>query len=101
MEQFIVLSADQWSLTDKDTGEMRAGVSLYCVNDYRDPTEKSVGFKPMKLSGSDAAFSEIKKGGAPGLYELSMRSKPGKDGVPTMQVIGAKLVKKLDIFSKA
>lgn len=101
MEQFIVLSADQWRFTDPDSGEIRAGVSLHCVTDYRDPTDTSVGFKPMKMTGSDAAFLEIKKGGAPGLYELSMRSRPGKDGVPTMQVVGARLLKKLDIFPKA
>lgn len=99
MEQALVLAADKWRMTDQDTGEIREGVSLHYLTDYREQKDTTVGFKPMKVGASDAAFDEIKKGGAPGLYELAMKTKPGKDGIPTFQVIGARLVQKLDLFS--
>lgn len=96
----LVLSADKWRMTDEKTGEIREGVSLHYLTDYREETDNSVGFKPMKVQASDAAFAAIKAGGAPGLYELQLKSRPGKDGVPTFQVVGAALVERLDLFPK-
>ena len=96
----LVLSADRWRMTDDKTGEVREGVSLHYLTDYREETDNSVGFKPMKVGASDAAFAEIKRGGAPGLYDLALKSRPGKDGVPTFQIVGAKLINRLDLFPK-
>lgn len=101
METVLIISADKWNMTDEKTGELRNGVTLQYVNDYREDTDTSVGFKPIKTSVSDAVFDVIKKSGAPAMYKLDTRSRPGKDGKPTLSVISAQFVKPVKIFEAA
>ena len=97
-EKVLVLSASKWNFTDEKTGEMKKGVSLHYVTDYRDDTATELGFKPIKSSADDAVFDAVQKGGVPGMYTIATRSKPGKDGKPTLTVVGAQLAKKVPLF---
>ena len=85
MELVCVLSADKWRMTDDRTGEIREGVSIYYVNDYRDETEHSVGFRPTKAPASEAAFAQISEGGAPWLVRAADRqqARQGRCSNPT------------------
>jgi hypothetical protein len=101
METALVLSADSWEMTDESTGEVRRGVSLCFVNQYRDATDKSVGLRPTKTSATAEVFEAIRKGGAPGLYQLDFRTRPGKEGKPVLTAARAEFVRKLDLFGES
>jgi hypothetical protein len=101
METVLIISADKWQFTDEKTGELRNGATIQYVNDYREDTDVSVGFKPIKTSVNDAVFDAIKKSGAPAMYRLDSRSRPGKDNKPTLTVVSAQFVKPVKLFEAA
>lgn len=98
MEKALVISADRYEFTDEKTGEIRKGVTVNYINDYREDTEMSVGLKPTKISANAEVFDAIRAGTAPALYELDFRTRPGKEGKPTLQLVKATLVKTIDVF---
>jgi len=100
METALILSADSWELTDEKTAEVRRGVSITFVNQYREASEKSVGLKPTKAPATQEVFDTIKKGGAPALYRLDFRTRPGKEGKPVPTVFRAELVRNLELFAE-
>lgn len=97
METVFVLAADRGRMTDEKTGEIRPWANVHYLTDYRDDSENAVGYKPIKVRCTDEAFDEIRKNGV-GLYRLDFRTRPGKDGVPTMLLVKAQLAKKVEIF---
>ena len=100
MENVLILSASKWEFTDEKTAEVKKGVSVHYVSDYRDDTATELGFKPIKTSADDAVFEIAQKGGVPGMYRIDTRSRPGKDGKPTLTVVGAQFAKKVPLFEK-
>lgn len=100
MDTVLVLSADKWEMTDEKTGVIRNGVTIQYVNDYRENDERSVGLKPTKAPASLEVFESIRKGGAPALYRLDFRTRPGKESKPTLTVIKAEIGKAIKIFDK-
>ena len=84
MEQVLILSADKWRMTDEKTGEVRSGVTVHYINDYREDTDSSAGYKPIKAPAAEEVFDAIKKQGAPALFDLDFKTRPGKNGVPTL-----------------
>jgi hypothetical protein len=91
-EKALVLSADPWEMTDKDTGQIVKGVSFWYVNQYRDGEN---GQKPTKVSVSSELFDMV-KGKLPALCELEFGSRPGAQGKATLTVVGAKVLKAVD-----
>ena len=100
METALVLSADRYEFADEKTGELRRGVTLQYITDYREDTATAVGFKPIKAPALSEVFDAVKKSGAPGLYRLTTKTRPGKEGKPALTVVKADLVKGLDIFDQ-
>ncbi|WP_460904770.1 hypothetical protein, partial [Staphylococcus aureus] len=95
----LMLSADKWEMTDERTGELRRGVSIWFVNDYRDDTALAVGMKPTKVSGDISMFDQLKAAKLPAVFDLDYGSKPGKDGKPTLTLISVTHVADIDAFS--
>jgi len=100
METVLVLSADRWQLTDEKTGEIRAGILLHYVNQYREASDKAVGLRPTKISATTEVFDAIRKAGAPGFYKLDFRTRPGKESKPTLLAARAEFVRKPDLFEE-
>lgn len=76
------------------------------------PSDLASSETPKKIEGLDSnlraelektASEEalIKKGGAPALYSIDTRTRPGKDSKPTLTVVGVKFVKAVEIFKAA
>lgn len=101
METALVLSADKWNLTDEKTGELRNGIMVQYINDYREDSDRAIGFKPIKASSTPEVFDAIRKGGAPALYQLDFRTRPGQAGKPTLVIVKAELVRAVKIFEAA
>lgn len=90
-ETVLILRALKYDFVS-DKGEPIKGCNVHFINDYQVKTETAVGDAPMKVSASEEVFSEIKKNKAPGIYEITTRTKPGKDGQATVVVTQAKFV---------
>lgn len=101
METVLIISADKWNMTDEVTKEYREGITLQYLTDYREDTDTSLGFKPIKTSVNEAVFEAVKKNGAPALYRIDTRSRPGTGGKPTLTVVSAQFVKPVKIFETA
>lgn len=91
-EKALVLSADPWEMTDKETGQIIKGVSFWYVNNYRDGEN---GQKPTKVSVSSELHDAV-KGKLPALCELDFGSRPGAQGKATLTVTGVKVLKGVD-----
>ena len=94
----FVLSADNWEFPDERTGEIRRGVTITYVNNYRQSSERSLGLRPTKAPATSDAFDSIKKGGAPALYRLDFRTRPGKEAKPVLTVSAAEFVRLVELF---
>ena len=75
----LLLSADKYSVTNETTGELLEGTTLYYLNNYRDDSNSSLGFKPTKMSASLSVFESIKKSGfdLPAFCDLEISTRPG------------------------
>ena len=98
--QYLILSADVWEMTDEKTGKTNTGVSVWYVNDYREDTKQSVGFKPTKISADEKLFKIISQNPLPALYELDFISKPGAQGKASFALVACKFTKAVEVFKK-
>lgn len=98
--KYLVLSVDRYEFTDDKTGQTKSGATVWAVNDYREDTAESAGFKPSKLSIDESLFKTFKTAELPASFDVDFTAKPGKDGKPTLVVIGAKFIKSVSIFDK-
>jgi hypothetical protein len=83
-ETVLILRADRYEFPSEKTGEIIKGCNVYFISDYQAETANAVGEKPMKVSTTDEVFLSIKGHGAPAIYDISTRTKPGKDGAATV-----------------
>jgi hypothetical protein len=101
METTLVISADRYEFTDEKTSEIRKGVTLHYINNYRENSAGAVGFKPIRVPATPEVFEAVKKGNAPALYKLDFTTGPGPLGKPTLTVVKAELVRPVKIFEGA
>lgn len=100
-ERALVLSADVWSMPDERTGEIRNGVSVWYMNEYREDTDKSFGYKPTKVSAAPEMLDILRAAKLPAICDLDFGSRPGKEGKATLTLVGMKAVKNVELFDKA
>jgi len=97
-EKVVVLSADSWGMTDEKTGQVLAGVSVWYVNDYREDSAESIGFKPTKIGCKDDVFATLKQHSLPAVFELEFGAKPGAGNKATLILNAVKFVSTIDLF---
>lgn len=100
-EKALVLSADSWEMPDERTGEIRKGLSVWFVNDYREDTPLAIGYKPTKVSADVAVLEQLRTAGLPAVCEMHYGSRPGAQGKATLTLIDIKPVQRVDFFAKA
>eukprot|EP01036_Dinobryon_divergens_P039947 gene39947-52734_t len=89
-ETVLVLRADRYEFTSEKTGEIIKGANVYFISDTQVETPNAVGDKPMKVAISDEVFNDIKHYGAPAIYDITTKTRPGKDGTATVTLVKAK-----------
>lgn len=99
MERALILSADVWSMNDERTGKPMSGVSVWYVNDYRDDSGDSFGYKPTKVSGTAEILSQL-RGKIPGVFEVSFGSRPGAQNKAQLTLVAVKHVAAVDLFAE-
>lgn len=92
-EKALVLSADPWEMTDKQTGQIIKGVSCWYVNSYRDGEN---GQKPTKVSVTDEVAGAL-RGKLPAICDLEYGSRPGAQSKASLTVIAAKVLRAVDL----
>ena len=91
-ETVLILRAQKFEFPNEKTGELIKGCNVTYITDYQNETESAVGETPMKTSVTDEVFNNIKTNGAPGIYQIDTRSRPGKDGKATLMITNTKFV---------
>jgi hypothetical protein len=98
--KYLVLSVDRYEFTDERTKEVKSGATVWAVNEYREDTAESAGFKPTKLSIAESLFKTFRTTQLPALFDVDFSAKPGKDGKPMLVVTDAKFLKSTQLFDK-
>lgn len=98
-DRALILSADHYSITDQKTGEVNQLYQVWYVNDYRQNSDRELGFKPIKMLMESSAFEELRKEELPALFDLDLRSRPGKANSAALTVVGFKFVSRPEIFN--
>lgn len=99
-DKYLVLSVDRYEFTDERTKELKSGATVWAINDYREDTAESAGFKPSKMSIVEELFKTFRAADLPAFFDVSFTLRPGKDNKPTATISGAKLVKSVPLFDK-
>lgn len=98
-ERALILSCDSWEMPDEKTGEIRKGLSVWYVNDYREDTAGSFGFKPTKVSADCALIDRLRDAKLPALFDLDFGSRPGAQGKATLTLTGLTKVQNVNLFA--
>lgn len=101
MERALILSADAWDMPDEKTGEIRSGVSVWYVNDYREDTKTSIGFKPTKVSAAPEILDQLRSSQLPALFQMTYGSRPGAQGKATLTLIKADHLRNVQLFAES
>lgn len=100
-DRALVLSADHYTISDPKTDEINELFQVWYVNDYREDSETEVGCKPIKMLTTPEIFAQLKQHQLPALFDLDLRSRPGKANAAALTVVGITYVSSLDIFSSS
>lgn len=94
----LILSADHYSIPDEKTGQLQELYQVWYCNDYRDDSPTEIGGKPIKMLTTPEVFAQLSTKPLPSLYELDLRSRPGKGNAAALTVVGMKYVTTPKIF---
>ena len=98
-ERVLILSVDKWEMPDEKTGELRRGLSVWYVNEYREDTPDAFGFKPTKIGAVPELFDTFKKAKLPSLCEVDFGSRPGAQNKATLTLVDFRLIGNLNLFA--
>ncbi|MDC7832355.1 hypothetical protein [Pseudomonas benzopyrenica] len=98
-ERVLILSADKWAMPDEKTGEIRNGVSVWYVNDYREDTADAFGFKPTKISADPSLLDELRGAKLPAVFEADYGSRPGAQNKPTLTIVKLTKIASVNVFN--
>lgn len=100
-DRALVLSADHYKIPDQGTGEIQHLHQVWYCNDYREDSPTERGCKPIKMLVAPEVFAELFKHELPALFDLELRSRPGKGNSASLTVVGFTFVGQPDIFPAA
>lgn len=87
-DRALVLSADHYSIPDEKTGVVNEMFQMWYVNDYREDTATELGCKPIKVMTTPELFERLRKHDLPAVFDLDLRSRPGKGGIAALTIVG-------------
>lgn len=97
MELGFLLAADCGQMQDEKTGRNIDWMNCHYLTDYREDGDQAIGLKPIKTTCTPEAFAIFRQHGI-GLYKLDFKTRPGAGGKPTLTLVKAECVGKIDIF---
>lgn len=100
-DRVLLLSGDHYTIPDKQTGEIQNLYQLWYCNDYREDSETEIGCKPIKMLTTSEIFADLRKHSLPAIFDLDLRSRPGKGNAAALTVTGIRYVSTPPIFEDA
>jgi hypothetical protein len=100
-DRALILSADHYSIPDEKTGVVNDLFQVWYVNDYRDDTETEIGCKPIKMLTTPEIFAQLRQQELPAMFDLELRSRPGKANAAALTVVGMAYVSTPKLFPVA
>lgn len=97
-DRALILSADHYSIPHEKTGEIQDLYQVWYCNDYREDSETEIGSKPIKMLTTPEMFAQLRKTSLPALFDLDLRSRPGKANAAALTVVGVKYVSTPALF---
>lgn len=97
MELGFLIAADCGQMQDEKTGRNIDWMNCHYLTDYREDADNAVGLKPIKSSCTPEAFAVFRQHGI-GLYKIDFKTRPGAGGKPTLTLVKAECVGKIDLF---
>ena len=91
-DRALILSCDHYTIPDSKTGEINELYQLWYCNDYRDDSDTEFGNKPIKMLTTPEIFKQLKSSPSMSVYDLDLRSRPGKANAAALTVVGIKFV---------
>lgn len=98
-DRVLVLSADHYSIPDEKTGVVQDLFQVWFVSDYREDTATELGCKPIKMMTTPELFEKLRPHELPSVFDLELRSKPGKANTASLVVVGMSFVSTPALFS--
>ena len=98
-DRALVLSADHYTIPDSKTGEIQQLYQVWYVNDYREDSATEIGGKPIKMLTTPEIFNKLRGHVLPSLFDLELRSRPGKANAAALTVTGFVFVSTPVIFA--
>jgi hypothetical protein len=95
MENCLLLSARRYQFADDKTGRAVEGVSLTYVTADVEHEPDRLGMAPLTISAPFELWPSL--GALPGVYQLDLKQRPGKNGRPTLTCVGARFVSPVDL----
>ena len=99
MSKILVLSADKWSMTDENTGEVLSGITVFAVNKYRDDTSSGKGLKPVKMNLPATMWNQLKDIELPALCDAEFAMIPIAGGKAGLSIVELNPIQSVDLFS--
>jgi len=96
-DRALILSGDHYTIPD-EKGVPQHLFQLWYCNDYREDSETEVGCKPIKMLTTADIFDQLRKHDLPALFDLELRSRPGKANAAALTVVAFKYVGTPPIF---
>lgn len=100
-DRALVLSGDHYTIPDEKTGVVQNLFQIWYVNDYREDSNTEIGCKPIKMLTTPEIFEQLRAHPLPALFDLDLRSRPGKANAAALTVVGFKFVSTPKIFDVA
>lgn len=102
-QRIILLFANQYSIKDEDTGELKEGItSNYYFNTDLSAVSNNngaVGTRPAKGTIPIECFGKVKT--APALYDATFDMNIGSDGKPVLTIIDLDFVEEIRMVPKS
>lgn len=99
-ERALILSCDAWDMVDEKTGEMRRGLTVWYLNDYREDSDGSFGLKPTKVSADRSLLESLRSAQLPAMFDLDFGSRPGAQGKATLTLVKATKFASVNLFAQ-
>lgn len=100
-DRALVLSGDHYTIPDEKTGVVQSLFQVWYVNDYREDSPTEMGGKPIKMLTTPEIFAQLRQHPLPSLFDLDLRSRPGKANAAALTIVGFKFVSTPKIFDAA
>lgn len=96
METCVVLHVRAYDFKDDDGQSVKGATVAYLTGDRETGTDR-LGYPVLSISAQPEILSQFQA--VPGLYDLDFKQRPGKNGRPTITLVGCKFKQAVNLHA--